>query len=358
MYNFIVLAFFCGLFFAPTSSLLEVSPIIALFAMILAFFYLYIVRRLVKPVIPMLLAHILIPILAWNLSSGVLYTLIYTIFSLIIVVFSLYQRHRQATTFSSEFIYFAKISLIIVILLATYFGHGYLTGFYIGLIITITIGARLHIRMIHVHSSLEIISQASSQRIQNILSFDHKVVFILSIILIGLILLLNAFIFTPFLDVISSFRPNINIEINTDAPDTEADTLQSITGDARMPPEMTDRNNEPAFFWRILEWVGTFVIIPVLGLMIVYLILTKIRNLINVWRLQKYDNPNIDNTFADEKEFIRTRKSINRWWKGRVKEHRLRRLYKEIVTRHIKKAYKFYKQIHQMKLQKKSPKKI
>ncbi|MCL2361105.1 MAG: hypothetical protein FWC73_04725 [Defluviitaleaceae bacterium] len=335
--NILIFMLVYGIFLAPAVIFLDAQPVGLLGMMLGAFSYLFIARRFIKPVIPMFLAHVVLLFAAWFFATGVLYTVAYMVVTVAFVVYSLFRRYRRGTTFTSEFTFFAPITLITLALVLVYLGHGHLVGPYTGMIIAICVGTRLHMRMFQVNASLEVITQSSDQHIQNILTFDHKTMLFLGLILVGMILLLNTLIITPLLDVISTFRPNFQVDIAPDEYEHDMIWNMGMEGGMGFPPELMDYVRGPALIWRILEWIVLYVGMPALGLAVLYLILTKIRNLFNLWRLRKNPDSEIRDEFADVKEFIRKPKAKTRWW-NRGKEHKIRRLFRETITRHIKKG--------------------
>jgi len=337
LFNTIVMAIVYGFFAAPALILTNIGIQNLLLFIIGGFVYLFLIRRVIKPAVPMFLAHMIIPLAAWFFSSGVIDSIAYMIVAAYLILFSLYQRYKRTKTFSSEFIFAISIALIILTFVAVHFGFTFMIGSYAGIIVFFCVGTRLHMRMYQVSTSLEVITQNSGQHIQNILTHDYKTMFILGVVLVSTILMLGLLVITPILRLI----PRINFE-QVDIPPDEIeiemfDAVFSPANEIELLREHNEDTGGPFLIWRVLEWLILYIAMPALGLFILYLMLTKIRKIFKIWKYKAGFDPNLNNEIADIKEFIRKPKVKNRWL-GRGKEHKLRKLYRETITRHIKKG--------------------
>ena len=336
--NILFLVLFYGILATPVLVFfIDVGVDVLFVVMAAVMCYFFVIRRVIKPVVPMFLAHVAVPVAAWYFAPGQHYVITYFIMTVMLTIFSLYQRHRKTLSFSYESTIFIPLSLVIAALIVIYFDHYYMIVPYAALIITISVGVRLHSRMYHINASLELISQNSTQPVQKILAFDYKILLVLTPVFVGLILLINHVIIRPILEAISGFRLNTQIDY-TELPPFELLPGQSLPMAGGLPPELMGLDNEPSIIWRFLEIVVFYAILPLVALGLIILLFRTIRKIYVKMRLKNYQSPDLTNGFEDIKEFIRTPKAKRIRRRGPRNEHRLRRLFRETVTQHIKKG--------------------
>jgi len=337
--NIIFLVFFYGLLAAPVVMISDgVRVDVLLFIMAVVCSYFFVIRRVIKPVVPMFLAHIIVLAVVWFLAPGAAYVITYFVMTILLMLFSLYQRYRQTGTFSNEFIYFVPIVFIALALLAGYLGHGYVLLPYTILVIIICVGTKLHVRMYQVNASLEVISQNSTQPVTKILAFDYKAMLVLGMIMVGLIIVIFRWIIRPLMEFVSRINPFLGLEL--DVPPVEFYTFAPPPGgqESEIPPELLAQVREPFILWRILEFVLFYIAVPLAALGLLILLIFKVRDIFRQWRLKSNQDSELSEGFEDIKEFIRTPKIRGLRRRGSRSEHRIRRLFRETVTRHIKKG--------------------
>ena len=335
IFNLVWLSFFYGIFIMPAYLFFRLRLDTLLFIAVAAFTYFFLIRCLIKPVVPLFLAHIIVPIAVWFLAPGLFYILLYVSMVALMVVFSLFQRYKRTRTFSSEFLIFVPVFFVVFTLIMASQGHGYMSALFGVLIVIVSIGGRLHVRMTHINSSLEAITQSSNQPVEKILAFDYKAVVVLGVLLVGLILLLNAFVVRPALEAVVDRWPDIQFEPVV-PPEPEG------IG-AGVPPEMgvigyfmSLPARGPALLWRILDFLLLYVGLPLFALVFCVLIFRITRNIYKRLRKRKNQELNLDDSFDDIKEFIRTPRAKRSRFLAPRSENRLRRLFRETVTRHMK----------------------
>ena len=193
--------------------------------------------------------------------------------------------------------------------------------------------------MTTVNASLEVISQNSTQPVRKILAFDYKAMVALGLLLVGLILLFNMLLIRPVLEVVSDFRSNV--DWSTQPSENEIMLEPDILGGGgEIPLTMLlgDSADGPALIWQILEWIVTFIALPLFGLVVIVVVFRFIQGIIKRWRFKETLDAELDDGFADIKEFIRMPSAGKRWRRDSRNEHKIRRLFRETVTRHIKKG--------------------
>ena len=338
IYNIVWLAFFYGIFMVPAVMLLGFGIYGLLPLMSAVFFYFFLVRRFIKPVWLMVPAHFIALFAVWHIGPSLPHQLFYVAAVMLMMIFSFIQRYRPAQTFSVEFSYLTPIVLISLAILAGFQDYGHMVVHYAALIIITSVGGKLQSRMADVNSTLEIITQNSTQPVTKILSFDYKAVFMLGLALVGLILLLNRLLIRPVLEAIARWLSTIPpIEIADTVPYTDIfGGTGQMGGDEFLYFLMTDA--ESALFWRILEWITLYIFVPILFLVLIVFAGRAIRNLLISLGLKKSEVPELAGGFEDIKEFIRTSKPKRSWFFGPRNENSIRRRFRETVTRQMKKG--------------------
>jgi len=339
--NLLYLVFFYGLIISFVLPFFEMQIVILLIITTGVSFFLFFVRRLVKFTSVMLIAHLLIPVgAAWIYSSNLFYLLAYMAMSVTLTIFSLYQRYKKSNTFTPEFTFFAPLVLIVGALVAGHFGHTNMYIPYAVMIVFLGIGSRLHTRMSLVNSSLEAITQNSTQPVQKILAFDYKAMAVLTAVMVGMILFLNRFLLRPILQFIAQLSLNIDFDLGFD-PLMEGYHQEpgvELHGENPFLDMMEGANNEPALFWRILEFFTFYVVLPLIGLMMIIALFRFTIKIYYEWGLKKERDQDLANGFADIKEFISSPKIKSLWRRSNKNEHRLRRLFRETIIKHMKKG--------------------
>jgi len=336
--NAIIFVVLYGSIVALAITLFNLQAGVLLVLMAAVYFYLFFVRRFIRPIAPMILAHMLVLVATWYFATGFSLVL-YIATAVALVGFSLYQRYRRATTFSSEFIFFAPLILVAVALIAGQQGHRYMFVPYAAMIIIVSVGARLHTRMTMVNSSLEVITQNSTQPVQRILAFDYKAMFVLALVLIGITVLLNFIVFRPLLEMIVRHWPDL--EWASTLPPGEA-YLPMVDepgmGEVAAAMMYGMELSEPPLIWRILEWLLFFALVPLIALAALFIFIRHMYNVIMQFRIKDSEDADHADGFSDVKEFIHAPSAISRWWRRPRNENKLRKLFRETVTRHIKKG--------------------
>jgi len=337
--NFIWLAFFYAVLATPVVLWLDLRVDVLLLMMVIGSCYFFIIRRAIKPVAPMFLAHIIVPVAAWFLAPGMFYMILYIAAAVVLGFFSVYQRYKKFQTISSEFLFFAPGALVALALIVGYLGHTHLYPHYGALIIIVAVGGRLHSRMSTMNTSLRAITLSSNQPLEKILRFDYKAMIILTLLLVGLVLLINVLFIRPILEVISGISINFTLEPTEPG---EAMIPQDIfdggVGGINPLQYLANTYREPnrffVIFWQIMMWAISIVAVAAICILVFFIILTIYRRM----RFKKSGDEDLNEGFEDIKEFIPTPKARSWWRRGPRGEHRVRRLFRETVTRHMKKG--------------------
>ena len=299
------------------------------------------IRLVIKPVIPMFIAHLAFPVAAWFFAPALPHLILYLCIPVVLVVFSLYQRYSRALTFSFEFAFFASLTLIALALFLGYQGHAYMYAHYAAMIIFVYIGGRLHIRMTMVNASLDVISQNSTQPIKKIMTFDYKAMLVLVLILVGLIMALYVFLLRPSLEGLVGLIPDAQIDFELQPEYVFPPVMPPAQGGSELYwlwLIVDDADAGPALIWVILDWVLVIalpiVIVPALGV----LTYMAVRHLYRKMKHKKADDRELDGGYEDIKEFINIPWQKRQWRRGPRNEHKIRRLFRETITRHMKKG--------------------
>jgi len=335
--NIIWLSVFYGVFIAPAVVFLHLRTDILLpISAVILFVFLF-ARRLIKYTAIMFLVHLIVPIAAFYLAPDLFSRVLYVGVATVLAIFSLQQRHTRSLTFVAGFIYAAPMVLIVLALLVGNQGYTHVYTTYAVLIIFSSIGSKLHIRMVQVNDSLEVITQTSTQPVKKILAFDYKAMLVLTVIMIGLTIFFHLSLMRPALEAVSGIRLNVQIDPITHTPEAPPDTPgDDILGPGGMAVEGLYRPPSP--FWLALERLIMLLVPPVVVLGVGYFIFRLAREVYKKLDLKTAKDHEYASGYEDIKEFISTPKTRRPWFFGSRGEHKLRKLFRETMTRHIKKG--------------------
>jgi len=336
--NALWLAAFFGIWAAPALLFTDVRVSVLFVVMVAIFAYFLFVRRIIKSALYMFLAHLPVPIAAGLLARGLVPIIFYLGLTVVLTLFSLYQRFRRIKTPSSEFVAFSPVVLILSALLVGYYGHGNMYLPYAALVIFLGVGGRFHNRMSMVDTSLDVISQNSTQPLQKILAFDYRAMVVLGVLLVGVILLLNRLVTTPFLRLVTRLNPNFNLTWEGQEGDFDWMFARDPMAGS-LPMDEIFYYSEPWLIWQVLERFLTFVALPAAGIVAMVMLFHTLRNIYSNWRFKPEIESELDDGREDVKEFL-SGTPLGGLWRRRTprNEHRLRRLFRETMTRHIKKG--------------------
>jgi len=335
--NIIWLALFYGIFIVPAVLFLESRIDVLLLVSFILSWALLFMRRLIRPIVPMILAHLTIPIGAFFLAPDIYTQVLYIGVAAVLAIFSLQQRHTRSASFTAGFSFGAPVMLIAFAIFLGTQGYDYMI-IYAVLIVFTSVCSKLHIRMVHVNDSLEVITQTSTQPVKKILAFDYKAMVVLSVVIVGMIIFLHVFLVRPILEAVSE----ININFQLDPLPPYQDYIQEP--DDAMIPDLAGAGLEyipysgPWLLWRILEWLLVLLVPPAVVLGVGYFIFRLVRGIYRQLGMKSDKKHEHASGYEDIKEFIRPTKSKRSWLFGRRGEHKLRRLFRETMTRHMKKG--------------------
>ena len=338
--NLIWLAVFYGLAVMPAVIFLEARlDVLFLISFGISFSFFFI-RRKVRPIIPMLLLHLIFPIGVYLLSPDYHYLALYMGLTLLLGAFSLQQRHSPSQTFTSGFTYGTPLVFIVLAIFAGSQGYGD-WPMSAAIVIFACVGSKLHMRAAQVNESLEIITQTSTQPVKRILAFDYKAGVVLGLAMVGLVVFLYVFVTRPVLTAISG----ITLDIEPGAPQRGSPFLPNMAPAAFDPAGLMGdlEPREPALIWRILSMLLTVIMPPAILVGIVIGLFRVIREIYRRLGIKRGQSQELNTGFEDVKEFIHTPKPKRPWFFGRRNEHKLRRLFRETVSRHMKKGVPIYK---------------
>ena len=335
--NIVWLAVFYGLFVVPSVLWLEIHLGVLLFASLSAQLFFFLMRRFIRPVVPMFLVHLILPAAAFYFAPGILSQVAYVGVMVVLGAFSLQQRYKRSATFAHGFGIAAPVALVVLALFMGRQGYDYLYTIYVVLIVLAGVGSKLHIRMTYVNDSLAVITQTSTQPVKKILAFDNKAMAVLGVVVIGLIVFLHIFVLRPALEAAYNMRPSINLDIQMDG-DFHIPQTPQRTGGGDMDMFIDSMYREPWLLWVILERI-LMVAVPVVGVLAIgYAIFRVARSVYRRMNIRDNRDHKHASGYEDVKEFIRTPRARRSWFFGPRGEHKLRRLFRETMTRHIKKG--------------------
>jgi len=339
-FNLIWLAVFYGLFAVPAVLWLEVRAGELLLVSIVVMFIFFFARRFIRHVVFVILAHLIVPVAAFFIAPGLFAQVQYIGVAVILAAFSLHDRYYRPDTFKAGFTLPAPLILVAFALALGYQGHDNMYPVYAVLIAFVGVGSRLHIRMTYVNESLALITQTSTQPVKKILAFDHKAMVVLSLVIVGLTVFLHMFLFRPALEAVSGLQFNFQIDLPDNyIPEPVMPQLPRGGGmDFFEQIDFDPEDWEPWLIWRVLEWLIVFVLLPALALgagIVIYRVVREICRRLGIKNKQDHEHAS---GFEDIKEFIRTPKPKRTWFFGPRGEHKLRRLFRETMTKHIKKG--------------------
>ena len=334
--NLLWFALFYGIFLVPAAMIYQLRMHAMLPVSLVIMLIFFLARRFIRPVVPMFLVHLAVPVAAFFLAPVVIAQVVYIAVAVILAVFSIQQRYARADTFGPGFFIVAPVILVFIALIVGRQGHEYIYTPYVALIILTGVGSRFHARSTHVNDSLTIITQTSTQPVKKILAFDYKAMAVFCVVIVGLILFLNVFLIRPALEVLSVIR--LRLPFGGTPSETYTDIWQDM-------PDMFGgvdlgflEPTEPWFVWQILERIVLALVPVVVALALGYLLFRAIRHLFGKLRAKDKIDHDHASGFEDIKEFISTPKAKRSWFFGSRNEHKLRRLFRETVTRHMKKG--------------------
>ena len=333
--NLIWLALFYGIFAAPAAIYGFRLDVLFFFTMAVGICF-FLLRRFVKSFAIVLPVHIIVPPVAWYFAPSIGYVLLYVHVAITLVVFSLYQRYKPTRTFTMEFAIFVPMAFVGLALFSAVQGNVDVSALYAALMVFVCVGSRMHIRMTQVNFSLEAVTQTSVQPVEKILAFDYKAVIMLSIALVGMIVLLYLFAVGPAMRAIADRIPAMQQrdEVYVDFEGFFGTSAENEQGGIRFGGEL----GNPALIWVILEIFFMFVLIPFVAIVVLVLITRTVYGILKEFGLKKGQGQEATESFEDVKEFIRTPKARRPWFFGPRNEHRLRKLFRETIIRHVKKG--------------------
>jgi len=336
--NLIRMAAFYGVFAVFTVLLLDYSWHVVFLVTVGITMGLFLVRRFIKPVVPMIIVHLAFLVAVWfiapDFESGVYYQVVYFVFAIVMVFISLYQRYRKTTALTFEYGLFVSLFFVILAFIAGHQGNNVLPFQYALIIVFVFIGSRLHMRMSQVKTSLDAITDNSyNQPLKKILAFDFKTTVALVLLLVGLVLVFHVFIVRPVLERVADALPMLEFNLHDEAEEGRfyyippVDVPQGAASSGEF--EWAAVRGETFFLWVILERL-IFVLFPLLLAFMVY-------RIIKAMRYKKPYVSELPDGYEDIKEFITTPRK-RRWRRGPAGEHRLRRHFRETVVSHMKKG--------------------
>jgi len=338
--SLIWLAVFYGFFIMPAVILFGLRLDVLLIVSVMIQLYLYFVRRFVRLILPMVLLHLIIPVAAFYIAPGIVEQVQYIAVSVVLVLFSLQQRYTRSVSFALGFTVAAPLVLVVIALALGYLGHSNVYTIYAVLVIYTGLCSKLHMRMTYVNDSLTVITQTSTQPVKKIMAFDYKATIALTVVIIGMIAFLHIFLLRPALeavyDIVTSIRfelpymPYEDVQLPMPPPSGGGMNISDIMGFYEVA--------EPWLIWVILERILIIVLPPAVVFGLGVIIFRLARNIYRLMGVKSNQDHEHASGYEDIKEFIRTPKVKRSWFFGSRNEHKLRRLFRETVTRHMKKG--------------------
>jgi len=201
------------------------------------------------------------------------------------------------------------------------------------------IGRKILIYMIQLDVSLSVPHLSSTQPLEKITSFNYRLVAGLAVVIAVMAVPIYLFVLVPFVNLIMRIFPGLS-EMTPGAADVPDPRGMYATPPVAIPPWLMEEV-EPSLLQQILIWffniVIGIVVIVMIGIML-YVLASIILRLINI-KIRKSEGQLSLTGIEDEREFIIPKLlGIKRRRRVKGDEHPIRRIFREIVVRHIKKG--------------------
>ncbi|MCL2016723.1 MAG: hypothetical protein FWG68_10815 [Defluviitaleaceae bacterium] len=271
-------------------------------------FYFY-VRTFVKNRVVMFALHLLPIIIATMLFTNVLERVFVLAILAVMFVLSIAGRIKNTPPHIDKgFSAFIAVFLTVLCFLGVWQGYYFLATVYPIVIIVAVLATVLHSRIDRTDSSLDAITQTSTQPIDRILAFDNKTNPILVAILLVLSLLFWLLLINPLLVQISQIEFTGNpIEIPAAEHAEPPPAAEGLGLDFSM--FMDAEQAAPHPFWELLSAMIFFVLQAAALLFGIFLV---VRGVIMLYRFLAYNPQNIpDISKTEEKTFIFSEKASN-----------------------------------------------
>ena len=342
--DFFMEAFFCAIWVALLYALFAMPAIlnygvqsgVFFLLVVVIFFSMFLIRRFIKSAVLMFLAHLLIPLVVGLFSIRMPYIVLYLGMTVVMMLFSLYQRHERTMTFTPEFAIFAPIIVVVLAIALGFQGHAYMYTTYAAIVIVVGAGSRLHLRMTKLGQNLDHLTQGA-EPVKKILKFDYKAMLVLGTVLVVMILLVHIVLVRPAVEGLADLLPQeLTFDMDSGYIDIYAFT-QNIYFDSVGFFPWDDSG--PFFMWVVVEWLALYIVMPIIRLGIAVVILLAIFRIYRAWNKRKWQPSVARGGYTDEKEFITDHSWVTQLLRMTTRnEHKLRRRFREAVLQEIKKG--------------------
>jgi len=334
--NIIWFALFYGLLLFPAVMFTSMhwGELLAIMAAFLAYFMF--IRRGVKPVVPMLIAHAIVPFAAW-IMAPVHLQVIYTVIAVVLIIVSLIQRAQASSSVAGQFPGVASVVLVILGMVAVLYQLDLVAHYIIAVIIT-GIGGRLHRRTYLADLSIQDINQLSTQPMNKIMTADNKVILSTGALMTVATVALGMLVLRPILQLVGRLISigGRDIPMPYGMPDVELVEWESPLAGNQDVIMATGEFAESGLLW----WLyNQLVLLTVLIVSLITLIaLAKAYADYFLRMKENKPTPDTDDIDGEEKEFLESPKLRGLWRRKPYNEHILRKQFRETVVRHKRKG--------------------
>ncbi|MCL1988100.1 MAG: hypothetical protein FWG64_09055 [Firmicutes bacterium] len=310
LYNLVQFALIYGVAILVASLIFdEVSAILYTLLTFVPFIFYFYVRTFVKNRILMFVLHFAPIFLTFLLFSNLMEQVFMVGILAIMTLISIANRIKNTKIrLDSGFGVFVSVLLTILCFLGVWQGYQFLATVYPILIMIAVLSTILFSRIDRTDSSLEAITQTSTQPIDRILTFDNKTNPILLIILVVVSLLFWLLLINPLLVQISYIQFTAN-PIELPEPDLPEPPPAAENTGMNLGLLLGDELAQPHPFWELLSALVFFLMQAAALLFAIFLV---IRGIIMLYRFTAYNRQNIaDTTKIEEKTFIFSQNASN-----------------------------------------------
>ncbi|MCL1843137.1 MAG: hypothetical protein FWF79_04935 [Defluviitaleaceae bacterium] len=335
--NFIQFALIYGLISVPVYLFRrDAGDLIRLALIAFIFIGCFIIRRLVKHLLPAVPVHLIFPVLAWLIVSEPFLRLIWVGAAIIIAAMSLGTYFRRGGFSGVGSVFLCAAVFIALSIWAAQGEYWVLVALYPSLLAASSIACVALVHMVQMDMSLEAVQLSSAQPVKGIISFNYRLVAGLSAGILVLTIIVYFAFAGPVLNFITSLSPQLPQLTRPAAYEDELQREQPMGRDWTDPySALPFTPREPSAFARFVHLLLQ-IIITLVGIFGAgFFIFVIARAIFRRLSYRPYEYGITDKNADDTREFI-----FNRRKKAKPvyvrSDDSTRKLFRETINRHIK----------------------
>jgi len=314
----------------------DAMDLLRLSFLIVPFALCFVIRWFVKNIWLALPLHLIFPVVAVIFVSGVFLQAVWLGAMILVALISLGHYFKRGVAVGAGFVFLCAAIFIVLSVWAASGFHWPLVALYTVLLVISTIGCIVLLHMVQMDISLDAMQLSSAQPVRRIISFNYKLVAGLAAGILILTLIVFFLVTAPLFGFIAGLfsesqeRDRDDSPVETAVTESDFDYQQSREWDFGLSPYRSDEE---------ITNVGPLLNILIAvaaacGVYILYKVFTAFFGWLN--RRKFYSSDFNDTNAQDEREFILPRRKKEKPAPRSQKEHPIRRLFRETITRHIK----------------------